>query len=127
MGSPTDKDMSKQERLSALARAAGAEPAEITRRPGYGEIVEDAADRIGAAPDPKHTVAIWKACSALAHGDLRGVLAHLPKEVFESDTPGMVLSHSAPNVDPIAAVTVMAVGTTRPAIDLFRRRAGTSG
>jgi hypothetical protein len=123
---PSDKDMGEHfEELSDLARAAGVEPAEIKQRPGYGKIVEDAADRIGA-PDPKAVAAVWKACSSLAHGDLRGVLAHLPKDVQHSDTPGMVFSRSAPNVDLMATVTVMAVGTTRRAFDLFRRRAGTS-
>jgi hypothetical protein len=126
-GQPPHTDMDEHfKKLSKLARAAGVGPAEIKHRPGYSEIVEDAADRIGAAPDPKHAAAIWKACSSLAHGELRGVLAYLPKEVFDSDKPGMVFSHSSPNVDLIAAVTLMAVGTTGHAIELFRRRAGTS-
>jgi hypothetical protein len=137
-GQPPRTDMDEHfKKLSKLARAAGvargtaaenwdqADPAEIKHRPGYSEIVEDAAGRIGAAPNPKHAAAIWKACSSLAHGELRGVLAYLPKEVFDSDKPGMVFSHSSPNVDLIAAVTLMAVGTTGHAIELFRRRAGT--
>ena len=125
IGQPSGKDISKHfEKLSALARAVGVEPSAIKQRPRYGNIVEDAADRLGA--DPKVAEAIWKACSSLAHGDLRGVLAHLPKDVQDSDTPGTVLSRAAPNVDLMATVTLMAVATTRHAFDLFRRRAGTS-
>jgi hypothetical protein len=60
MGSPSDKNMDERfEELSDLARAAGVEPAEIKQRPGYGKIVGDAADRLGA--DPKVAEAIWKA------------------------------------------------------------------
>jgi hypothetical protein len=126
MGSPFDKEMSDRlDKLSDLARAAGVEPVDIKQWPGYGKIVEDTADRLGA-PDPKAVVAVWKACSSLAHGDLRGVLAYLPKEVLDSDTPGMVFSRAGPNVDLVATATVMAVGTTRRAFDLFQRRAGMS-
>jgi hypothetical protein len=128
IGSPAGQEMSEHfEELSDLARAAGVDPTEIKLWPGYGKIVEDTADRIGSWPKAAVTaVAVWKACSSLAHGDLRGVLAYLPKDLLDSPTPGTALGHTSPNADLLAVGTLMAIGTTRRALDLYRRRAGTS-
>jgi hypothetical protein len=129
IGQPSDMDLGEHfEKLSDLARAAGVDPAEIKqlkKRSGYGKIVGDTAERLVGA-DPKAAEAIWKACSSLAHGDLRGAIAHLRHEFVDGDTRGMVTSRVTPNVDLMATVTLMAVETTGRAFDLYRRRAGTS-
>ena len=43
-------------------------------------------------------VVIWKACSAIAHGDLRGTVDYLSREALGQDSPGVVLNGVTANV-----------------------------
>jgi hypothetical protein len=51
----------------------GGDPARLKKRPGYGEIEK----LVGAMQPTGSTTAfaLWKACSSIAHGEVRGLIA----------------------------------------------------
>jgi hypothetical protein len=92
-------------------------------RPGYGEIV-----KLAGAHQPtgaQSAFVIWKMCSSIAHGELRGLLAYLPKTTLGSPSPGMQLTEATGNVGLMTLGGLIAIGTTSEALKLYKRRAHT--
>jgi hypothetical protein len=63
-----------------LARRANIDPKAIKKTPDYTAIVRAAGGQV--ASGPAVAVVIWKACSAIAHGEVRGQLVYLTREVL---------------------------------------------
>lgn len=123
IGSAPTKIMVDRERemIDLLARI-GADPSRLKKRPGYGQIV-----KLAGASQPagaKVAFVIWKACSSIAHGELRGLIAYLKNMAVGSPLPGMQLSQVTGNVELMTVGGLIAIGTTRNALRLYEKRAG---
>jgi len=119
---------SKAERLAELAelaRSANIDPREINERPGYATMVGVAGKYVLCDPDVP--VVIWKACSALAHGEMVGLLAYLDKDIVGEAGPGVALARVTASVPLLRAGVRAAVMTTKLAHDFYARRSGSSG
>ena len=126
IGSPSARTMSTRlDELAVLARSAGADAAQVKKGPGYREIVETAGAQVPSAPWT--AVVIWKACSAIAHGDMRGMAAYLTTETIGHAAPGILLNRVTANIQLTVAGTMAALATTRTALDLYARRARRPG
>ncbi len=88
VGQPSGKTMAdRRSEMTDVLTRAGCDPAQLKDRPGYGEIV-----KLAGAHQPtgaQSAFVVWKMCSSLAHGELRGLLAYLPKTTLGSPSPGM--------------------------------------
>jgi hypothetical protein len=116
---------SKAERfaqLSPLAEQAGIDPAAIKDKAEYTTIVRGAARHTDI--DPAVTVVIWKAGSSLAHGEVRGQIAYLTKEILGEASPGVAQVQVTGNVLLLTAGVHSAVGMTKAAFDLYAKRSG---
>lgn len=122
MGLPTGTKASRFADLSPLAQQAGIDPNEIKKTPDYTTIVRAAGQHIGI--DPAVTVVIWKACSSLAHGEVRGQIAYLSKEVLGEVSPGVAMARVTANVLLLTTGVHAAVAMTRTALDLHAKRSG---
>jgi len=71
---PRTKDQ-RLERIRERAHAAGLDPASALRGIDYAEVVRGAGERVAVGGDAAE--GLWRACSALAHGDLWPVVAVL--------------------------------------------------
>jgi hypothetical protein len=95
-GTPSEKTMADREKeMTDLLLKAGGDPARLKKRPGYGEIVK----LVGAMQPTGSTAAfvLWKACSSIAHGEVRGLIAYLKNTtVGSSIPPGMQLNQALP-------------------------------
>jgi hypothetical protein len=111
--------------LVVLARSAGADAAKIRRGPGYREIVKTNGAQVPSAPWA--AVVIWKACSAIAHGDMRGMAAYLTTETIGHAAPGILLNRATANIQLTVTGTMAALATTGTALDLYARRARRHG
>lgn len=121
VGSPSTRTLdARLEELSQLAQSAGADPSQIKKGPGYREIVENAGTQTTAGS--RIAVLIWKACSAIAHGELRGPAAYLPAESLGQAAPGMTLNRVTANVLLTVTGTMAALATTKIALDLYAKR-----
>jgi hypothetical protein len=126
IGSPSARTMSMRlDELMVLARSAGADAAQIRKGPGYREIAETVGSPAPSAPWA--AVVIWKACSAIAHGDMRGMAAYLTTETIGHAAPGILLNRVTANIELTVTGTLAALATTRTALDLCARRAGRHG
>lgn len=124
MHSPGRKTMAQHKQdLTKLLLKAGADPAKLKKRPGYGEIVSAAGDHGPAGS--KAALIVWKACSAVAHGELRGMIAYLSHESVRSSAPGMQLIRVAGNVQLMIVGAMMGLETTARALAAYSMRAGT--
>jgi hypothetical protein len=124
VGSPSEKTMADREKeITDLLVKAGGDPARLKKRPGYGEIVK----LVGASqPTGARTAfVIWKACSSIAHGELRGLIAYLKHTTVGSSAPGMQLNRVTGNIELMSIGSMIAIGTTREALRLYERRSGT--
>ncbi len=123
-GQPSGKTMAdRRSELTDVLTRAGCDPARLKDRPGYGEIV-----KLAGAHQPtgaQSAFVIWKMCSSLAHGELRGLLAYLPKTTLGSPSPGMQLTEVTGNVGLMTLGGLIAIGTTSQALKLYKRRAHT--
>ena len=76
LGSLSVKTMTEREtEMTNLLVDIGCDPTRLKKRPSYGEIV-----KLAGASQPtgaKTAFVIWKACSSIAHGELRGLIAYL--------------------------------------------------
>lgn len=108
--------------LSASAQRANIDPNLIKKTPQYSTIVKAAGRH--AASNPAAAVVIWKACSSLAHGEVRGQLAYLAREVIGESSPGVALALVTSNVPLLTAGAGAAMGLTRAALDLYIKRSG---
>jgi hypothetical protein len=121
--SPSAKTMDERRAdRSAIAVRAGVDPMKIGRQPGYEEIVRKAG---GCTPvSGKTAVVIWKACSAIAHGELRGLIAYLSNEPLGEIAPGIQLNRVTGNIDLLVTGGLAAIATTKVALGLYAKRAG---
>jgi hypothetical protein len=123
LGSPSAKTMAGREReMTDLLVAVGCDPARLKKRPGYGEIVKlvGASQPAGA----RTAFVIWKACSSIAHGELRGLIAYLDNAKVGLSVPGMQLNQVTGNVELMSRGCMIALGTTKSALSLYERRSG---
>lgn len=124
-GTPSEKTMADREKeMTDLLRKVGGDPARLKKRPGYGEIVKLA----GAMQPTGSTTAfvLWKACSSIAHGEVRGLIAYLKNTtVGSSIPPGMELNQITGNIALLTMGCMIAIGTTREALRLYEKRSGT--
>jgi hypothetical protein len=125
IGSPQSRTMADREKeMTDLLIKVGGDPSRLKKRPGYGEIV-----KLAGASQPtgaKMAFVIWKACSAVAHGELRGLIAYLRHTAVGSTQPGMQLNQVTGNTDLMSIGGMIAVDTTRQALRLYARRSGTT-
>lgn len=123
IGSTATKTMADRERdLSGILIKVGANPSELKKRPGYGEIVKVIGGRLSVGA--KTTFVLWKACSAVAHGELRGMIAYLKHEDIGSLQPGMQLRKVTGNVELMVTAALVAIEATREALKLYAARSG---
>ena len=98
VGSASPKTMADREQeMTDLLVKVGGDPSRLKKRPGYGEIV-----KLAGASQPtgaKTALVIWKACSSVAHGELRGLIAYLKNMAVGSPLPGMQLNQVTGNID----------------------------
>ncbi len=106
--------------LSAVAQRASIDPGVIKKTPDYTTIVRAAGQHV--ASGPAAAVVIWKACSSLAHGELRGMVAYLARERLGESSPGMALARVTGNVQLLDAGVRAAIGTTKAALDFYAKR-----
>lgn len=121
----TSSRRTTDEHLTALASVAthlGFEPEKIKNRPAYGEMVKAAGQYMDGNSDLPFIV--WKACSSIAHGEMRGSITYLNNVTLGSPAPGMALNKVSGNVELMALGGLMALRTTKTALDLYARRAG---
>lgn len=122
IGTPSAKTLAQREvELVALLQKVGAEPSRLKKRPGYGEIVKAAGASQPAGA--KTAFVIWKACSSVAHGEMRGALAYLRPAVKESEIPGRVVGHITGHIELLSVGCLTAIATTGAAFSLYNRRA----
>ena len=116
----------RMEKLSSLAHSAGADPAKIKQgQPGYQDIVEAAGAHVPSGPQT--AAVVWKACSAIAHGEFRALPNYLTTEVLSQAAPGVGLHRVTANVQLTVVGTQIAIATTKAAFALYSRRAHTEG
>ena len=124
-GTPSGKTMADREKemIDLLVRVGG-DPASLKKRPGYGEIVKltGASQPTGSAT----AFVIWKACSSIAHGEVRGLIAYLKNTTVGSSVPpGMQLNQVTGNIALMTIGCLIATSTTREALRLYEKRSGT--
>jgi hypothetical protein len=125
VGAPSKKTMAEREReMTDLLVKVGGDPTRLKKRPGYGEIV-----KLTGASQPTGAVTalvIWKACSSIAHGEVRGLIAYLKNTTVGSSVPaGLQLNHVTGNIALMSIGCMIAIGTTREALSLYEKRSGT--
>jgi hypothetical protein len=111
--------------LSALAGRVGVEPGLIKKGPDYTAIVRAAGEHVASGGTVQ--VVIWKACSAMAHGEFRGALAYSAKETFGDVSPGVELIGLTADVSLLTTGTLAAIGTMEVALNLYGRRMAAPG
>jgi hypothetical protein len=120
IGSPPSWTMvSRLQELAVLALAAGADPGLIKSGFGYREIVRVAGAQV--APALQVAEVIWKACSAIAHGDMRGTATYLSGETIGQAAPGVAVNQISANVLLTVTGAIAALATTRAALDVYAR------
>jgi len=106
--------------LSALAQLVNVDPSGIKKTPDYTTIVRAAGRHV--AFGPAVAVVSWKACSSLAHGEVRGPLAYLTREVLGESSPGVALARVTGNVLLLDTGVRVAIGTMKAALAFFTKR-----
>jgi hypothetical protein len=123
-GSPSGKTLEDRgKELTGLLVKVGGDPSRLKKRPGYGDIV-----KLAGASQPTGAVGafvIWKACSAIAHGELRGQLAYLTNTPAGTPAPGMQPNSVTGNIKLMNFGCMIAIGTTKEALRLYAKRSGT--
>jgi hypothetical protein len=121
IGTPPVKSMDVRfAELCALAQRASVDPNVIKKTPDYTAIVRAAGRHV--AYGPSTTVVIWKACSSLAHGEVRGQLAYLTRDVLTESSPGVALARITSNILLLDAGARAATAMTRTALDIYGKR-----
>jgi hypothetical protein len=120
-GTPPVKSMDVRfAELCELAQRANVDPKVIKKTPDYATIVRDAGQHVASGPSV--AVVIWKACSSLAHGEIRGPLAYLTREVLGESSPGVALAQVTSNVLLLDAGVGAAIGTMKAALNFYTKR-----
>jgi hypothetical protein len=124
INTPSSKSMQEYEReVSDLLSRIGANPARLKKGPGYGAIVKSAGAHVPAGS--KTAFVLWKASSAITHGELRGMIAYLSKQQLGSSSPGMQLNRITTSVELLVAGGMAAIASTKAAFALYSKRSGT--
>jgi len=122
---PSSKSMQEYEReVSDLLARIGADPVMLKERTGYGKIVKTAEAHVPAGPKTG-ALFLWKACSAIAHGELRGMIAYLNKRQGGSPSPGTQLYQITASVELLVDGSMAAIASTKAALALYSKRSGT--
>lgn len=124
VGSPSAKTLADREKeMKDLLVRVGGDPSRLKKRPGYGEIVGlvGASQPTGA----KTAFVTWKACSSVAHGELRGLVAYLKNTTVETPSTGMQLNQVTGNIELMTVGGLIAIGTVRAALRLYSKRSAT--
>jgi hypothetical protein len=95
----------------------------IKKTPDYTTIMRAAGGHLPVGPAV--TVVIWKACSSLAHGEARGQLIYLTKEVVGQSSFGVALARVTSIVLLLTTGVGAATAMTKIALDLYAKRSGT--
>lgn len=127
IGSPSPKSMPQHlADLTAIATAAGINiDSKIIKNDGdgYGAIVKIAGAHLDIRDGATQAFIVWKACSALAHGETRGTIAYLKKQVIFSSTPGFKLAKTEADVNLICMGAYIAMSFIDSAFKLYRKLA----
>ena len=125
MGKPTKGKAERLAKLSPLAQNANIDPDLIKKGPDYTTIVRAAGRHPRSGPAV--AVVLWKACSSLAHGEVRGQINYLTKEVLGESAPGVALTKVTGNVLLLNTGVLVSMGITKTALDLYAKRSGMAG
>lgn len=105
--------------LRDLARRDGLEEKEVVRQVSYAEIVRTVGEELpGTANLP---LLIWKACSAVAHGDLWATVNVTELERLD-EVEGMVGNRVSASVRTLSFMAALTVRLTETAWSLYDRR-----
>lgn len=122
-GNVSEVDARREEiRQMAVDRGLVEDPGQVKKElhfPGYGEVVFEAG-RV-AAGDGSQARAIWRGCSALAHGDTWGTLAFLEREI-EASTPEVYTARVTCSVDHLYSMALVAESMMRLGFGYFDKR-----
>ena len=92
----------------------------IKARPEYTKIVQAAGQYVPSGSDKQ--LIVWKLCSALAHGDLRGTLGYSATEILGQHSPGIARAKVTGSVPLLTAGSLMAIDTIKAAQKLHGQR-----
>jgi hypothetical protein len=92
----------------------------IKDKPNYTEIVQVAGQYVPSGGDKQ--LGVWKLCSALAHGDLRGTLGYSTVEILGQHSPEIALAKVTGSVPLLAGGSLMAIDTFKAARKLYGQR-----
>jgi hypothetical protein len=109
-------------RLTALLQTTGLDPSKIKSRADYRTIVRAAGTHL-AAGSTRHEV-IWRACSALAHDDVRGTLGYPAGDELPGQGPGIARAQVTGSVPLLTTGALVAIQTIQVARRLYGKRAG---
>ena len=112
----------KREAVALLTRV-GANPSQLKQWPGYGEVVKSAGAKLPTGS--KTAFIIWKACSALAHGELRGIAAYLDLKPIDPSTPNAQVHQVTTSVLLLTRGATTAIAAVGAALNLYSQRSGT--
>jgi hypothetical protein len=129
MGTPPGKSKDDQlKTLTDLLPPATADPDQINakqkaikERPDYRTIVKVAGSHVSSGSSIQ--LFVWKACSALAHGDFRGTLGYTEREVLPGSTPGIAMARITGSVSLLAYGSLVAIETMKVALKFYGKRA----
>ena len=93
----------------------------IKKRPDYGTIVEAAGSHVSSGSSMQ--LFLWKTCSALAHGDFRGTLGYMEREVLPGPTPGIAMARITGSVSLLIYGSLVAIETIEVALKFYGKRA----
>lgn len=93
----------------------------IKERADYTTIVKAAGRHVPSGTTKQ--LGVWKLCSALAHGDLRGTLGYTAIEVVAQHSPKIALAQVTGSVPLLTGGSLMAIDTIRVALRLYGQRA----
>jgi hypothetical protein len=129
---PLGKGKSKKERLdelTALLPPVTTDPDQIKLKqkairdtPDYVIIVKAAGEHLPTGSSLQEF--IWRTCSALAHGDYRGTLGYMAREVLPLPGPthGIELTHFTASVPLLTTGSLVAIETMKEALRLYGKR-----
>ncbi len=128
MGGPRKSTKDRLEGLTALLPPATTDPDKIKSKhraikngPDYVIIVKAAGKHVPSGSS-QHLV-IWRACSALAHGDYRGTMGYTAREVHPGPTLGIALAQVTGSVPLLTIGSLVAIQTMKVALRLYGKRA----
>jgi hypothetical protein len=122
MGAPPVRSNDEHfKKLTALIRSTAIDPSDIKKaNADYTTIVKAAGEHLDTGSTRQ--LVIWKACSALAHGEFRGTLAYAAREMLAEVSPGVGLNSVTASVPLLTAGSRDAIKTMKVALRLYGKR-----